>query len=122
MASGFKDAFAAARKAGKKEFTWNGKSYNTELKETVRPKARAKAEKGPMPRPVSGEAAPKKSDFSKLKDNIESSRRAREAARKDKKAAKVASAVSPMARPTNESEGRAHLGRNRPAGLKKRGQ
>lgn len=32
MAS-FKEAFAAARKAGKKEFSWNGKSYNTKLKE-----------------------------------------------------------------------------------------
>lgn len=27
----FKDSFAAARKAGKKVFTWNGKSYTTEL-------------------------------------------------------------------------------------------
>lgn len=38
--SAFGKAFASARKAGKKEFTYNGKSYNTELKETVRPKAR----------------------------------------------------------------------------------
>lgn len=30
MAS-FKDSFASARKAGKKNFTWNGKSYNTKL-------------------------------------------------------------------------------------------
>lgn len=30
MAS-FKSSFAAARKAGKKAFTWNGKSYNTKL-------------------------------------------------------------------------------------------
>lgn len=34
MAS-FKEAFAAARKAGKKEFSWNGKSYNTKVKEEV---------------------------------------------------------------------------------------
>lgn len=40
MASEFEKAFAAARKSGKKEFTFKGKSYNTELKETVRPKAR----------------------------------------------------------------------------------
>lgn len=32
MAS-FKEAFATARKAGKKEFTWQGKKYNTKLKE-----------------------------------------------------------------------------------------
>ena len=38
--SGFKTAFAAARKAGKKEFSYNGKRYNTELKETAKPKAR----------------------------------------------------------------------------------
>jgi Mg-chelatase subunit ChlI len=29
--SSFKSAFAAARKAGKKIFTWNGKRYNTKL-------------------------------------------------------------------------------------------
>ena len=34
MAS-FKEAFAAARKAGKKEFSWNGNRYNTKLKEEV---------------------------------------------------------------------------------------
>jgi hypothetical protein len=28
----FRSSFAAARKAGKKEFTWNGKKYNTKLK------------------------------------------------------------------------------------------
>ncbi len=41
--SKFGDAFAAARKAGKKEFTWNGKRYNTKLKEettSLKPKAR----------------------------------------------------------------------------------
>jgi hypothetical protein len=53
MASGFKESFAAARKAGKKEFMWNGKSYNTELKETARPKARGatSVDTGPKPRP-----------------------------------------------------------------------
>ena len=30
----FEKAFAAARKAGKKTFTFNGKSYNTKLKES----------------------------------------------------------------------------------------
>jgi len=32
----FEKAFAAARKAGKKEFSWNGKQYNTKLKEEVK--------------------------------------------------------------------------------------
>lgn len=53
VTSSFGKAFAAARKAGKKEFTWNGKSYNTKLKEEVGvsksapPKARPSAKKSP---------------------------------------------------------------------------
>jgi hypothetical protein len=102
MASAFKTAFAQARKAGKKEFTFEGKSYNTELKETVRPKARGAAVKGtpPMPRPVTA------------------------AAGKGPAGAAV-SVVAPKPRPgkvSAESEGKAHLGRNRPMGKKKRGQ
>ena len=31
----FKEAFAAARKAGRKTFTWNGKSYHTKTSEEV---------------------------------------------------------------------------------------
>lgn len=38
----FKEAFAAARKAGKKEFTWNGGRYNTMTKEEAA-KAKKKA-------------------------------------------------------------------------------
>lgn len=34
----FGEAFKAARKAGDTNFTWNGKSYNTKLKEEVKPK------------------------------------------------------------------------------------
>ena len=34
--SKFKEAFAAARKSGKKTFTWNGKSYNTKTKDDVK--------------------------------------------------------------------------------------
>jgi hypothetical protein len=37
----FGDAFREARKAGVKEFTWQGKRYNTQLKEEA-PKATAK--------------------------------------------------------------------------------
>jgi len=52
MAS-FKSAFAAARKSGKSSFSWNGKSYNTKLKDegskapatSSRPKARASTAK-----------------------------------------------------------------------------
>lgn len=32
MASDFKSAFSSARKSGKKEFTWNGRKYNTKVK------------------------------------------------------------------------------------------
>lgn len=44
----FKSAFAAARSAGDKTFTWNGKSYNTQLKG-----------EGAKPTPKSTGAAPK---------------------------------------------------------------
>ena len=37
-AKSFKSAFAAARKAGKKTFSWNGKSYTTELAKTKKKK------------------------------------------------------------------------------------
>ena len=47
----FKEAFAAARKSGKKEFSWNGKKYNTKLKEEVSvtksPIPKKKPNKGP---------------------------------------------------------------------------
>jgi hypothetical protein len=130
MASDFKSAFASARKSGKKEFMWNGKSYNTELKESVRPKARGTGVATgtpPKARPVTaagglGPADAPKSNFAQLKANIAASRADRNAARKDRAAARVANKVAPKARPTTESEGRAHLGRNRPAGRKKRGQ
>lgn len=46
MAS-FKASFAAARKAGKKEFTWNGKRYNTKLKEDSAPKPKARPSNKP---------------------------------------------------------------------------
>jgi len=55
----FEKAFASARKSGKKEFSWNGKQYNTKLKEDA-PKAKyaSTPEKGPIPepRPFRGEA------------------------------------------------------------------
>lgn len=59
----FKSAFAAARKAGKKTFDWNGKSYNTKLaKGSTGPKDRPNATdaKGPMPRKVSGTPPPRR--------------------------------------------------------------
>ena len=105
MAGSFKSAFASARKAGKKAFTWNGKSYNTELAETVRPK------------PRSGNSGINVND-----------------AGKNPKPASVGKVIRPKARPSSggamgaiypksskESEGRAHIGRKRPAGRAKRG-
>ena len=41
--SGFKGAFAAARKSGKKEFTYKGKRYNTKLKSEAKKTTVAKA-------------------------------------------------------------------------------
>lgn len=58
--SEFGQAFSAARKAGKKEFTWRGKTYHTKTKEEMAgggtksstgPKARPKAA-APMPGPA----------------------------------------------------------------------
>lgn len=43
----FEKAFAAARKAGKKEFTWNGKRYHTRLKSETK----KKSPPTPSPRP-----------------------------------------------------------------------
>lgn len=61
--SNFKTAFAAARKAGKKTFDWNGKSYNTKLaKGATGPKDRPSTvdAKGPMSRKVSGTTPPRR--------------------------------------------------------------
>lgn len=50
--SSFEKAFASARKAGKKTFTWNGKSYTTQTKEeAAKAKASAKPTVKPQPRP-----------------------------------------------------------------------
>lgn len=65
MAS-FNQAFASARKAGKKTFTWNGKSYTTQTKEeaarksspTPRP-ASERPSGAPKPRPASERPRPK---------------------------------------------------------------
>ena len=45
----FKQSFSEARKGGKKEFTWNGKKYNTKLASDTKPKK----ETGSMPAPES---------------------------------------------------------------------
>jgi hypothetical protein len=70
MAS-FKSAFAAARKGGKKEFKWNGKSYNTKLKSegskapatSSRPTARPTAAAKPVVQ--AGRGAPASTQVSK---------------------------------------------------------
>lgn len=48
MAKSFKEAFAAARKAGKSTFTWNGGSYNTKTKDET-PGAKAPARRPAAP-------------------------------------------------------------------------
>ena len=57
----FKEAFAAARKSGKKTFTWNGKKYNTKTKDdvksaTARAASKAKPQVSPKKR-VKGNAS-----------------------------------------------------------------
>lgn len=58
MAENFKSAFAAARKAGKKVFNWNGKSYNTKLAPDATPSPKARpAPMGPKARPAAGKGS-----------------------------------------------------------------
>lgn len=57
--SKFGRAFAAARKAGKKTFTWNGKKYTTEVRKPVSQKLKGKTVPKPTPRPGSKPAAKK---------------------------------------------------------------
>jgi hypothetical protein len=64
MAQSFKEAFRAARSAGKKEFTWNGSRYNTKIKEEVgtpgasRPRPRNKPTKATTPTPTDFKITP----------------------------------------------------------------
>lgn len=43
----FNSAFASARKAGKKEFTWNGKKYNTKVRSDSAPTSSARPNSRP---------------------------------------------------------------------------
>lgn len=71
MAS-FNSAFASARKAGKKVFTWNGKSYNTKLADeapkkksfaSTPKKGPAPGARAPIPTPKPAQAAKKPGKF-----------------------------------------------------------
>lgn len=52
----FEKAFAAARKAGKKEFSWNGGKYNTKLADSPKVAKTPKTAPIPTARPMRGEA------------------------------------------------------------------
>jgi hypothetical protein len=107
----FKQSFAAARKAGKREFTWNGKRYNTEMKETVRPKARGDTETGPKPRPKadmrpkprSAPAAPAKktgptgAELKSSNDAVLAEQKAKREAKADRSKSAVQSAMAKAA-------------------------
>lgn len=68
--STFKDAFRSARKAGKKTFTWQGKSYTTALKE------KEDAPKRPRtPGPGEREAAVARNAQASLKEATEKGRK-----------------------------------------------
>lgn len=60
----FDSAFAAARKAGKKEFSFGGKKFNTKLREDSKPARSKLPSKGPIPpsRPEAAKASPAKSE------------------------------------------------------------
>ena len=51
----FKEAFAAARKSGKKEFSWQSKKYNTKLKEET--SSAPASSKKPQTRPAAKAAS-----------------------------------------------------------------
>ena len=89
MASDFKSAFRAARASGKSLFTWNGKSYNTKLKEDggpATPKARPPAAvDGPKARPVAKRT--KAEATAERRDNKAANKAARYAGRAKRNAA-----------------------------------
>ena len=89
MASDFKSAFRAARASGKSVFTWNGKSYNTKLKEDggpATPKARPPAAvDGPKTRPVAKRT--KAEATAERRDNKAANKAARYAGRAKRNAA-----------------------------------
>lgn len=79
MAQTFKEAFAAARKAGKTTFVWNGGSYNTKTKEETAGASRPKTRSGstnptssPRPNTRSKQAARPATAATKASDNSSS--------------------------------------------------
>lgn len=96
MAS-FNSAFASARKAGKKVFTWSGKSYNTKLADeapkkkgfaSTPKKGPAPGARAPIPTPKPAQAAKKPGKFDGVDSDMLST----------KKTAK------PLAHPVSEAE------------------
>jgi len=55
----FGEAFAEARKSGKKEFEWNGKMYHTRTKEEEAKSKPAPKAEAPKPAPKAAPPAPK---------------------------------------------------------------
>lgn len=122
MAENFKAAFAAARKAGKKVFDWNGKSYNTKLAPDATPSPKARpAPMGPKARPAAGKAvaatttSPAVPPFpsgaknpTKVINDIQKGNRAqrtqRTEARAARKAASAASSIAKAAAAKTEAE------------------
>lgn len=89
MATNFDKAFSAARKSGKKEFSFGGKQYNTKLKgEGGKTKKASLPKKGPVPekRPLSKPATSKAS----VSKPVEAKAKASVAAKKPTSAMKQA--------------------------------
>ena len=118
--SSFEKAFASARKSGKKEFTWNGKRYNTKVKEETAssPRARPKNVMAPKPRPTSPNSAPK-SNMDKLRANVRTERKERADDRANKRLARdVRSALKRTApKPTPQERYDAAKRKKRPGNI-----
>lgn len=87
--SEFGNAFASARKAGKKTFKFNGKSYTTKTKEETAPTPRSRPAKKSAPTPRSrpadkkkaGNARPAKADEKDVKIPVKKKKTSKPAGR-----------------------------------------
>lgn len=107
MATDFKSAFRSARSAGKKVFTWNGKSYNTKLADDSKasatpPKSRVNkpsipatgdtTSKAPKIRTMTDSPVKLLPDMGAIREGNRASQKVRDAARKARDEAKNAPA------------------------------
>jgi len=92
----FSSAFAAARKAGKKNFTWKGNSYHTRTKE----------ESGPSNRTASGTGGQKRHKIAKPKNKMQTDYNRRQEARAKERKARDAKTRKQVAAAATKRAGR----------------